>query len=219
MNDSKSLRGYFMKKTLFFAFLLVTSLILSACAPSVEVITSWKDDSMSSRTYEDVLVVGVTRDMTTQRIFEDYFVKELEAANVSAMPSYKYMTGDMKGDQEQLKKVVKKSGAKNVLVTRLVDKKTETNISSPAVSVHYGGGPAAYYHGGMYGYYGHSVQYMPPLETTTELYYLESSLYDVASDKLLWTAQVEAVDPVRSEDQFKRIVKALMEDLRQQKQK
>jgi len=60
---------------------------------------------------------------------------------------------------------------------------------------------------------------MPPLETTTELYYLESSLYDVASDKLLWTAQVEAVDPVRSEDQFKRIVKALMEDLRQQKQK
>ncbi len=205
-----------MKKTLFFVFLIVTSLILSACAPSVEVITSWKDDSMNSRTYEDVLVVGVTRDMTTQRIFEDYFVKELEAANVTAMPSYKYMTGDMKGDQEQLKKIVKKSGAKNVLVTRLVDKKTETNVSSPAVSVYYGG-PASYYGGGMYGYYGHSVQYMPPLETTTELYYLESSLYDVAENKLLWTAQVEAVDPVRSENQFKRIVKALMDDLRQKK--
>jgi hypothetical protein len=53
----------------------------------------------------------------------------------------------------------------------------------------YGGG-----FGGYYGYMG-PMMYNPGYYTEEKTYFMEADLFDVASEKLIWSAQSEAYDP------------------------
>jgi hypothetical protein len=44
---------------------------------------------------------------------------------------------------------------------------------------------------------------------------LETNLYDVATEKLIWSSQVEAIDPTMTKVDFEEIVNLLIEGLRQ----
>ena len=199
------------KKFLYNAFLIVFCLVLTSCGSKMKVLHSWTDDSLKGYSVDDVLVIGFTRDHTSQRLFEDSFVEAFVAENITATQSYKTAGWETKPDKTKVKEAIMKSGARTVLMTRVIDKKTKTN-TYPG-SVHYA--PSPYYRG-MYGYYGFSVTYSPPTTTTTEILYLESNLYDVASEKLIWTALTEAKDPTRIKADFNKFVKVVMDDLRQQ---
>jgi hypothetical protein len=201
-----------MKKFfLYNAFLIVLCLILTSCGSKMKVLQSWTNDSMKGYSVDDVLVIGFTRDNTSQRLFEDSFVEAFAAGDITATQSYKTAGWETKPDKTKVREAIMKSGAKTVLMTRVIDKKIKTNTYSG--SIHYA--PSPYYRG-MYGFYGYSVTYSPPTTTTTETLYLESNLYDVASEKLIWTTLSEAVNSVRIKEDFKKFVKVLMDDLRQQ---
>jgi hypothetical protein len=42
--------------------------------------------------------------------------------------------------------------------------------------------------------------YSPGYYTTDKTYYLESNLYDVATEKLLWSVQSETINPGKAEE-------------------
>ncbi len=60
----------------------------------------------------------------------------------------------------------------------------------------------------MYGYYGHTYQtaYTPPTSVTRTTLFLETNLYDVATEKLVWSVQSEVIDPKLLRTDFERIV-------------
>ena len=60
----------------------------------------------------------------------------------------------------------------------------------------------------MYGYYGHTYQavYTPPTSVTRTTLFLETNLYDVATEKLVWSVQSEAIDPKLLRTDFERVV-------------
>ena len=108
---------------------------------------------------------------------------------------------------------VKKSGADTVLITRVIDSESETKTIPGYVYQ-----PAAYYTG-MYDFYGfaHTAVYRPPINVSKTTIRLESNVYDAASEKLVWSAQTEAVDAKLLKTDFDKMVNLLLDDLQKKK--
>ncbi len=195
-----------MKKAFPVLLSLTWILLFAACSPKARLTSSWVDPALNGYSANDVLVIGVSKDETRLKLYENVFVDEFAKHNVRAMASYKVSSTVLEPDRESVEAAVKKSGASAVLVTHVVDRKSET-LTLPG-TVHYR--PVNFY-----GYYGRAYTrvHMPPTDVTSTVVLLESNLYDVATNSLVWTAQSEAVDPELLRTDFERLVDLLMTDM------
>lgn len=201
-----------MRKVFASGVILVVLSFLFACAPpSVKLLGSWSDDTMSGYSIKKVLVIGVAQDEISRKLWENTFVELLQQKDVQAQASH-IVIGEagLKPDRRFVERAVRKAGVKTVLITRITDSKTEAE-TLPG-TVHYE--PLPYY-SAMYDYYGqvYKTAYSPPDNIKGTRVRLESNLYDVASEKLIWTAQTEAIDPKFLKSDFFRMANLLLADL------
>ena len=75
------------------------------------------------------MVIGVSKQPSIRRTFEDQFVTKLKAAGVDAVPSYLYIPEDGQVDEGRLQAAVKQAGADAVIITRLVRVEKKTEVS------------------------------------------------------------------------------------------
>ena len=113
-------------------FRLIISVILGmfllvSCA-SQSVKSSWTNKDLGAVGIEDVLVVGISGDLTLRRIFETSFVENLQKRGINAIPSYSIEPKPIEPKKEALLKVVEKANAKIVLMTRLIHSKEKTVV-------------------------------------------------------------------------------------------
>jgi hypothetical protein len=160
-------------------FLLTASLVLSACS-TVSVTNQWRDPSWPGPPASSVVVVGISRSDTMRRVFEDTFSQQLRAAGVQAAASYTQIPPGTTG-AVKLRDLVKASGAGAVLVTRVQRVEQRINVT-----------PSGPMYGGFYGWYGGAWAATPDV-TQYNVVTLETSVWDVASEKLIWTVTTEAV--------------------------
>src|SRR4029450_10935222 len=126
---------------LFRALAAATALTLAACA-STELVNQWSNPAYTSPSFKKVMVVGVTKQASIRRSFEDEFVAQLKAAGVNAIPSYLYIPQDGPVGEAVLKQALKETGAEAVMITRLVRGQKKTEIApgyyppDPAMAVH-----------------------------------------------------------------------------------
>jgi hypothetical protein len=189
-------------------------LTLSACGPKAKITSSWADPSFAGYGADNVLVMGVSRNETHIKLFENVFVDELQKSAIEAMASYKVIGSVLEPDRKTVEAAVAKTGATSVLITHVVDR-TSTTQDFPG-TVHFI--PGGFY-GNMYGYYNqtYSAIYNPPSSVTRTTVHLESNLYDVATAKLVWSAQSDAIDPKLLRTDFERIVDVLIADMKNKK--
>lgn len=167
-----------------FATTLMT-ILLAACAATAKPVGEWRDDSFSGK-LNNILVIGVTSRSTRRRVFEDEFVQVLATNKTRAVPSYKLLESSMELTRGIVERAIKGQGLGAVLVTRLVGIKEEQTYRLPA---NYQDDR------GYMGYYNHAWK-----ETSGgyyaqhKIFTLETTLYDVASGKLVWSMQSEAMD-------------------------
>ncbi len=57
---------------------------------------------------------------------------------------------------------------------------------------------------------------VPQTSATKTFVYLESSLYNVKTGQLLWSATVEAKDPVMTKDYMKKVTNLFIKDLKKE---
>jgi hypothetical protein len=169
--------------------LAAAPLALVSCAPNTQLIHSWADPTAKNHSYKKIVIVGATPQASTRRIYEDSFAAELQSRGITPVPSYTF------GDQGKLDKdaaiaKLKDIGADAVLVTRLVDKENYQTYYPPSYTTV--AAPTAYY-GGWYGYYSMGYTYMsdPGYVANNEVYRVETNLYDLAGDKLVWSGITE----------------------------
>ena len=188
------------------AFLL---LILASCTTKAQLIGVWSDDSLKNYAIDNVLVMGISREGVVQKLWENTFVSNLEKENVKALASYIIGGKTIKLDRASIEKVVRESGASTVLISRVVDKASNTQML---------GAPNDRVSGlGMYDYFGfsHSYTYDSASAVTKTLVKVETNFYDVATEKLIWTGQVDVVDPHMTKVDFEMVIGLLIEGLRQ----
>lgn len=185
--------------------LLLVSLtgFMFACGPSTKLEKSWSDPAFNAKTmqpYTKVLIVAPLKDASSQRVAEDKIAKQLKQG--VGVPSYTYLS-----TADSIKAVVDqrllKDGFDGVITMRLkeVEKSTEY---VPGTS--YGG----YY--GYRGYYGYG-SYSPGYYTENKTFMVETNLYSIRENKLLWSGTTSSLNPTSFESTLDQIIYTLKYEL------
>jgi len=190
------------------AALVAATSLLGACA-STSLVNQWKSPEFTGPPLRKVLVTGVTTQAGVRRVFEDEFSAALRAAGVQAVQSYTVITQDGQVEQAVLEDAVAKVGADAVMVTRLVRREQQTQIT-PTYYPRYAGGFYGWYSAAWVGYY------EPPMAYTYDVVTVETSLYSPPQSKLLWSGITETFAPTdvkkSTVDYAKVVIGALRKD-------
>lgn len=189
---------------------LATVLLVSSCA-NTKISQSWVEPD-NIKSYNDLLIIGIAESEQNRRAYESYFVEELKAIGIEAEASYKLIKSGEKIERDTVAKAIKGLNIDGVIVTHLMAVDEET-IYRPSMDYMpmYGGG----YYGGLYSYYPHVNTYVsrPGYYTTHETYTLETNLYDVESEELVWSARSRTFSPESVDEVIVDLTKLLIKDL------
>ncbi|MGE5161211.1 MAG: hypothetical protein ACM3O5_06875 [Betaproteobacteria bacterium] len=162
------------------------ALLLSACA-STQFNAQWLNPDAGSRLpVKSVLVIGISRDTTARRVYEDTMVAQLAARGVKAQPSYRSLPDDGPAAQPAIERAVRDAGADAVLLSRTVSVVNEVRVS-PGMVV---GPPYGFGWGGFYGYYHGmwaSAYAIPPSVYTVQNVVVDTRLFDAKDFMVLWS--------------------------------
>ncbi len=194
------------------SLLIVTLFLFTGCAAN-KILSSYSNPETQSYTLESVLIIGVAAHETKRHIYENTFAESLTKKGVKSVPSYTVSQQPIQPTRESLVKVISRSAAKTVLVTHLVGK-DEKLIYTPGTTYIHNGNT---YGSGLYGYYPFvfNTIHSPGSYKDTTKVILETSLYDVATERLIWTARTESIDPVMTKKYYQMLIDLFLEDLQE----
>jgi hypothetical protein len=175
---------------------LITCFLLSSCATTTTT-NVWMDQTYQGPV-KKILVMGISQRPGIQRFFEDEFVRQLRARGTDAIAGYSILPYDQKMDKDFIAAKAGESGADAVLVARPIGKKIERSYV-----------PGSYYRWGSY--YGYA--YSPGYVVDDEYVYIETNLYDVATEKLIWTAQSETIMMATDQELIKSFINTMVAKL------
>jgi hypothetical protein len=172
----------------FMASAMLAAVLLSGCATTTHVTSEWRDpDVEKAGPYKNIFVIAVTGKEDIRNQMEDDLSAAITAQGVSAVASHLSVSEEDKLEKAELIKAVKKAGADAVLVVRMVSKENRTDtmtVSSPSQST-------SSYHG----YYNSSWAGYDAVQYSYDVFYLETKLFDVATEKNVWGVSTESIDP------------------------
>ena len=153
-------------------------MLLASCA-STTLVSSQKNAAYTGPALTRLVVVGATSDPRVQRAFEDEFVAKLNAAGITAVPSYPLIRESATADRAQLRKAVEGAGMDGVLAARLVRVEADENSLQ---AFNFEDRSA-----GFYSYYSSdSTGSDPSLGGESNAITIHFDLYSVAGSQLVW---------------------------------
>lgn len=189
---------YRMAHVLVLAGLLA---VLAGCA-TTEITSSWKDPAYLGPPRK-TMVIGMAKQSVNRRVFEDEFVSRLKARGTDAFASYTVLPDALESDHAAIAAVVQRQGADTLLISRLISQKTKRTYIPGTVDTMPGYyGRWSHYYG-----YGYEAMYTPGYVAEEDYAIVETNLYDVKGDKLLWTAASETA--IKGSDQ--ELIKSFIE--------
>jgi hypothetical protein len=189
-----------------FASFVLTVLLLPSCA-TTKLTSLWRDEAYQDHPRK-ILVIGILKTPGNRRIFEDEMVKQLKARGTDAVAAYTVLPDGADTSKETLTAKMNELGADAVLISRPVDKKSVTTYVPGTMRAGYPG-----YAGGWHGYYAYSPGYV----VQDEYAVAETNLYDLKTDKLIWTAVSETWINDKNESLIRSFAKVIADNLAGQK--
>ena len=170
--------------------LLGAAWLLAGCS-TTRVTSQWVDESRV-RPLDSVMVIGVTEDEHSRRIYEDSFRDALAGEGLAVSQGYRELGEAVGPEPDPILERISGAGVDALLVTHVLGVDNKTVFHPPTVSAV----PNRYYDH-FSGYYRtvYSYVHMPGYTSQHVIVRLETNLYDAATQELLWSAQSESVDP------------------------
>ena len=200
-----------MYKQMFRALVILGLTFFVTGCSTTKSIGTWKDPSFNKNELSNVLVIGITDKDSVRRIFEDEFVKQLQANSINATASYTMFQLDKADkDKDAIKVQLEQKGIDSVIVTRMVDKATEEKYYPPTVTYVR---PPRVYRNGWYNYYHLGYREFitsPGYSQTYDVVKLECNVYKLKDEKLLFSGLSDTTISRGSEAKVSSIVKALI---------
>ena len=172
-----------MKDMKLFRLLLIIFVLISFSCATTTVTNTWKDKSYQGKA-QKIVVIMVAKSPDMRDLFEDRFVAELADRGNNAIQSNEIITMEQLPDKEMVKSKIKSIGSDIVLVSRLVDTKTIEAYMPGQIyvvpDIYYGWGT---YYGVIFADYGYTAD--------VPVIYIETNLYDVKTEKLIWSAHTK----------------------------
>lgn len=161
---------------------------LALACGNTKVLDSWQNPDLKPAPAKRIVVVGLSGDDITRRLFEDTFTKQLNERGNDAVAGYTFLPKNPESNPDSALAVLRAAGYDAVLTARSLGVHTEeTETQGSAYYI-----PDSGYYG-WNGYYGAVYQDITATTytTRTEKARVETHLYDTASAKLLWAARSE----------------------------
>jgi hypothetical protein len=176
--------------------IVAAALLLGGCA-ATQIINQWSNPSYPAASFKRIMVIGVSKQTSIRRTFEDEFVAQLRVAGTDAAPGYEFIPEDGPAEEPRLARAVKQAGADAVITTRLVRVEKQAEYIPGTYGPYPGFGFYRWYSSAWVGFY------EPPRLRFYDIYISETSLYDVRNDRLVWSgiAKTTKLDDIRSEIQ------------------
>ena len=187
--------------------LLGLAIALAGCA-GTSLTNMWKDSAFQGPKLQNVLVVGIGKNETARRLWEDTFSAEVGKRGVKATPLNSIYAADYP-DTTVLRQKVQELGFDGIVVTHAIGREKEISYTPGYVSY----GPAYGPYWG--GYYGAVVS--PGYITTDEYLHVETRVYATGGGgKLIWTGTTETMNPSNVEQVSHEISSVLIPELAKQ---
>ena len=173
-----------MNKTFRYVSMIFVAMAMAGCG-GTQVVEQWADPSYDEK-FTDLLVLSLNYTDTRRRLFETGFSNQIDKLGTQSTPSYELIPDHPKVSADAIKAAIAGTDIDGVLVLRQVRIKKEEHYSPPAYQV------TPYI--GFSSYYG---AYAPTQGHFTEdtIVHLETNLYAVEGEKLVWSGKTETFNP------------------------
>ncbi len=166
--------------------------LLCACA-ATSIKKTWKSPDCQNPVGKIAVLTIEERGLLRQG-FENRYVAQLTKAGATAMTTYNLLSLDeIKQDKRAAAEVLRTNGAEALVILRLVDSSTsyfETQPGGPRYAATFTGTDSLYW----YDYYTVAfTDISPTYGSMKQRVFLETSLYDMKTEKCLWTALTQTV--------------------------
>jgi hypothetical protein len=193
---------------------LMLALVAAGCSSS-KITTSWKAENTVPVKYNKILVLGLIRDVdrSLQQNMENHLVEDLKEMGytaVSSLAEFGPRVFDKMEEDAAIAKL-KNSGIDAVVTIVMLDKHKEQKYVPG--NTYYS--PYSLYYNQFWGYRTTLYRriYEPGYYVTETKYFWESNLYNMSTQKLVYSVQTESFDPLNSESMAHEYGKMIVKDM------
>ena len=158
-----------------------------------------------------VVALVISDDDSLRVSSEEGLASELTDRGLNGVPSYRIIPKEEVKDPDKARGWFERAQAEGVVAMRLVDAR-KVQTYTPATWT----GP---YYGSLWGYYGYgwgSGMYIPPRVDEDALVTIETLIFSVPQNKLLWAAVTESKNPKNARQLLADLVKTTAKELQKQ---
>jgi len=195
------------------SLMIVAFAIAALAAAKPKFTATWKAPGAQNIAYVGKKIVGlvVSDDMSLRMSAEQALARALSERGVQGVPAFTLIPREEIHDKDRAKGWFDRAGAAGVVIMRLVDVSKE---QTPSVVVWQSGVP----YGSLWSYYpyawGASYDLTPGRTDVTLV--VETLVFDVAGDRLLWAGTSETTNPAGAQALVKAIVDAAADEMKKQ---
>ena len=184
-----------MKKSLFVPF--IVTLILAACTSPKESTDVWVNkDKIQGKSFSKIFIVVMSADPEARSTVENDLASVATSRGHQVLKSIEVIPASVKDPKlptkDEVVAKVKETGCDGVFVATLLKK--EESVGYTAGTSAYSIQPYQTYYTGYYTYWYPSVS-TPSYYDHEKTYVMQSNLYDVASEEIMWSVQSKVFSP------------------------
>ncbi|MGZ3900526.1 MAG: hypothetical protein ACXVNM_00095 [Bacteroidia bacterium] len=177
-------------KKIIILLVLSFAIFLISCYSSSKITGSWKSPKQTDKTYKSIFIAALTGNTVAKATIEKDLEQMLNKYGIGTVKSLDEFPPSFERDsirKEVLIERVRKKGSEAILTVTLLRKETESRYTTGNYAPM---GRWGYYgsFGGYYNYW-YPYAYSDTYYTRDDVYYLETNLYDSATEELIWSAQ------------------------------
>ena len=205
-----------MKKNVFF---IMIGLIFGACSTPKESTGVWiNKDKIQGKSFSKIFIVVMSADPEARSTVENDLARIATSRGHQVVKSIDVITTNLKDPKvptkDEVVAKVKESGCDGVFVAALLKK--EESVGYTAGTTAYSIQPYQTYYTGYYTYWYPSVS-TPSYYDHEKTYVMQSNLYDVASEEIMWSVQSKVFSPETIKKFSQAYTSALVKQLEKEK--
>ena len=186
------------------ALAVLLALTVTSCS-STKLVTKWQAPSVEPLAFTKVLALALTPDASLRRVAERAVCKQV--TSVPCEPAHRVVAESEMDDVAKVKEIVRAAGFDGAVVLRVVSAEEKVTYVPPSY------GPT------FWGYYAYAMPttYAPAYYRADQIVRVETSIYSLSQDRLLWVATTETLNPKNVPSLVEDVAKAVRRELQKEK--
>jgi hypothetical protein len=211
-----------MKSNLIFVASFAISILIVACKSAKEPTGVWVNtEKAKGKSFAKVMIVMVTADAQARVVIENDLAAAATARKYNVVKSIDVAPPNIKDpkppSKDEIVKKVKETGCDAVFVASLLKKDEDVRYKQGGTT--YSKLPYDSWSGSLTGYY---TYWYPSVSTPSyyshdQTYFMQSNLYDAASEEIMWSAQSKIFNPSSLKSFSKTYTSTLLKQLEKEK--